>query len=170
VHVHVVQLVITFSIIVTCCATCTTSAMATIQYYIPYSGYISGGEIFLSSEFLASSWKNYHGRSILNHTPVLCSTVSWVKISWFTSQPRKPRKFYPPQNTRYTVAIEKCMVAHRVHLRRLYPLRYLLRYLLRHPLRHPMLYTRMAAGTAAGAAAGTDAGTGSGYRSGTRGG
>ena len=33
----------------------------------------------MSSEFLASSWKNFHGRSILNHTPVLCGTVSWVK-------------------------------------------------------------------------------------------
>ena len=57
----------------------------------------------MSSEFLASSWKKFRGHSILNHTPVLCGTVSWVKISWFVSQPRKPRKFYPPKNTRYTV-------------------------------------------------------------------
>ena len=57
----------------------------------------------MSSEFLASSGKNFHGRSILNHTLVLCGTVSWVKISWFASQPRKPRKFYPPKNTHYTV-------------------------------------------------------------------
>ena len=35
---------------------------------IPYSGYFSGGEIFVSSEFLASSWKNSCGRGILNHT------------------------------------------------------------------------------------------------------
>ena len=30
-------------------------------------------------------------RGILNHNPVLSSTVSWVKISWFSSQPQKPR-------------------------------------------------------------------------------
>ena len=73
------------------------------RYLIPYSGYFSGGEIFMSSEFWASSGKTFCGRCILNHTPVLCDTVSWVKISWFTSQPRKPRKFYPSKNTRYTV-------------------------------------------------------------------
>ena len=28
-----------------------------------------------------------------------------VNIPWFASQPRKPRKFYPPKNTRYTVYI-----------------------------------------------------------------
>ena len=48
---------------------------------VPYSGYFGGVKIFMSSEFLASSWKNFHGRGILNHTPLLCSTVSWVKIS-----------------------------------------------------------------------------------------
>ena len=53
----------------------------------------------MSSEFLASSWKTFRGRDILNHTPVLCGTVSWVKILWFASQPRKPRKFYPPHYT-----------------------------------------------------------------------
>jgi len=57
----------------------------------------------VSSEFLASLRKNFRGRGILNHTPVLCDTVSWVQITWFTSQPRKPRKFYPSKNTRYTV-------------------------------------------------------------------
>ena len=57
---------------------------------IPYSGYFSGGKIFVSSEFLDSSWRNFRGRGILNHTPVLCGTVSWVKISWLASQPRKP--------------------------------------------------------------------------------
>jgi len=74
---------------------------------IPYSGYFfRGGKIFVSSEFLASSWKSFRGRGILNHTPVLCRTTSWVKISLFASQPRKPRKFYPPppKNTRYTVS------------------------------------------------------------------
>ena len=46
-----------------------------------------GGKIFVNSEFLASLWKNFRGYSLLNHTPVLCGTVLWVKISWFTSQP-----------------------------------------------------------------------------------
>ena len=70
---------------------------------IPYSGYFSGGKIFMRSEFLASSWKNFRSHGILNHTSLHCGTVSWVKISWFASQPRKPRKFYPPKNTCYTV-------------------------------------------------------------------
>ena len=34
----------------------------------------------MSSEYLASSLKIFRGHSILNHTPVLCSTFSWVKI------------------------------------------------------------------------------------------
>ena len=41
--------------------------------------------------------ENFRGRGILNHTPVHCGTVLWVKISWFASQPRKPQKFYPPE-------------------------------------------------------------------------
>ena len=41
--------------------------------------------------------KVFHFCGILNHTLVLCSTVSWVKISWFASQPRKPRNFNPPK-------------------------------------------------------------------------
>ena len=57
--------------------------------HIPYSGYFSGGKSFVSSKVLASSWKNFHGRAILNHIPVLCGTISWVKILWFASQPRK---------------------------------------------------------------------------------
>ena len=36
-----------------------------IHMYIPYSGYFSGGKIFVSSEFLASSWKNFRGCGIL---------------------------------------------------------------------------------------------------------
>ena len=74
------------------------------QCMVPYSGYFSGDKIFVRSEFLPSSWKTFRGHSILNHTPVHCGTVSWVKISWFTSQPRKPRKFYPPKNTHCTVS------------------------------------------------------------------
>ena len=71
--------------------------------YVPYSGYFSGGKIFMRSEFLPNLWKHFHGRGILSHTLVHCGTISWVKSSRFASQPRKPRNFYPPKNTRYTV-------------------------------------------------------------------
>ena len=53
--------------------------------------------------FWPGSWKYFHGCGILNHTLVLCGTVSWVKISWFASQPQKPQKFYHLKNTRHTV-------------------------------------------------------------------
>ena len=66
-------------------------------YWLPYGRYFSGGKIFVSSEFLASSWKNICGHGILNHTWVLCGSVLWIKISWFASQPQKPRKFYFPK-------------------------------------------------------------------------
>ena len=49
-------------------------------HYIPYSGHFSGGKIFVSSELLASSWKYFRGCGILNHTLVLCGTISWVKF------------------------------------------------------------------------------------------
>ena len=82
------------------------------RHIIPYSGYFwGGGKIFVSSKFLASSWKTFRGHGILNHTPVLCGTVSWVKISWYASQPRKPRKVYPLKNTRYTV-LSKYALSH----------------------------------------------------------
>ena len=32
---------------------------------VPYSGYFSGGKIFVSSEFLASSWNHFRGCGIL---------------------------------------------------------------------------------------------------------
>ena len=51
------------------------------------SRYFLGGKIFVRSEFLASSWKNFRGCGILNHTPVHCGTVLWVKSLWFASQP-----------------------------------------------------------------------------------
>ena len=51
----------------------------------------------MSSEVLASSWENVHGRGILSHTPVLCGTVLWVKISWLTSQPTKTTKILPSE-------------------------------------------------------------------------
>ena len=78
----------------------------------------------MRSKFLASSWKNFHGRGILNHTPVHCGTVSWVKISWFASQPRKSQTFPPPKNTRYmvhTFVIAFCVCVHMcVHIHVLY--------------------------------------------------
>ena len=77
---------------------------------IPYSGYFSGDKIFMSSKFWASLWKNLHGCGILNHTLVLCGTVSWVRILWFASQPQKPRKFYPPKNTCYMVYLDSVPV------------------------------------------------------------
>ena len=64
----------------------------------------------MSGEVLASSWKKFRGRGILNHTPVLCGTISWVNISWFASQARKPRNFYPPKTTPYTVYIDSAAV------------------------------------------------------------
>ena len=49
------------------------------------AGIFWGGKIFVTSEFLASSWKNFRGHGILNHTLVLCGTISWVKSLWFAS-------------------------------------------------------------------------------------
>ena len=50
--------------------------LAVNETLVPYSGYFSGGKIFMSSEFLASLWKNVCGHGILNHTLVLCGTIS----------------------------------------------------------------------------------------------
>ena len=50
-----------------------------VMYHI--AGIFQGGKSFVISEFLASSWNNFRGRGILSHTPVLCGTVSWIKIS-----------------------------------------------------------------------------------------
>ena len=88
----------------TCCTIVRLSPYPSLLVQqVPYSRYFSGGKILVSSEYLASSWKNFHGRGILKHTLILCGTVSWVKILCFASQPRKPQKFYPLKNTRYTV-------------------------------------------------------------------
>ena len=53
----------------------------------------------MNSEFLASLWKNFHGRGILNYTPVLfmCKTFM-VRLST-----TKTMKILPPKNTRCTV-------------------------------------------------------------------
>ena len=40
-----------------------------LVYSVPYSGYFSGGKIFVSSKFGDSSWKRFRGRGMLNHTP-----------------------------------------------------------------------------------------------------
>ena len=79
----------------------------------------------MSSEVLASSWKNFRGHSILNHTRVLCGTVSWVKILWFTSQPRKPRNFTPRKipairyvhTCMYTVHVHTYICGNCIHVR-----------------------------------------------------
>ena len=58
----------------------------------------------MSSEFWANSWKTFRGRSILNHTPVLCGTVSWVKkVRGSPLNHENHKNFTPPKNTRYTV-------------------------------------------------------------------
>ena len=61
---------------------------------IPYRGYFSGGKIFVSSEFLASLWKYFRGRRILNHTRVLCGTVSWI-INFMVRLNKKNTKILP---------------------------------------------------------------------------
>ena len=64
-------------------------------FHVPYSGYFSGGKIFVSSEFWASSWENVRGRGILSHTPVLCGTVSWVKFRGSPLNHENHEKFTP---------------------------------------------------------------------------
>ena len=66
-------------------STCTRTCPCICTAPVPYSGIFRG--IFVRSEFLASLWKMFRGCGILNHTPEHCGTVSWVKISWFASQP-----------------------------------------------------------------------------------
>ena len=51
----------------------------------------------MSSEFLASSWKTFRGRGILNHHPVLCSAVSWVKNFVVRLSTMKTTKTLPPE-------------------------------------------------------------------------
>ena len=65
----------------TCASAYLPACLPTCTYLladIPYSGYFSGGKIFVSSELWASSWKNFHGRGILNHTPVLAMWYCFV--------------------------------------------------------------------------------------------
>ena len=86
--------------------TCTCTYEKAQEYY-HIAGIFHGVKFFVSSEFLASSWKNFHGRSILNHTPVLCGTVSWVKKFVVRLSTMKITKMSPPKNTRYMV-LEDC--------------------------------------------------------------
>ena len=72
-----------------------------IYIYIPYSGYFSRGNIFLKVVILAISWKKFRG---FGRAHAVCA-FSCSNISWFASRPRKPRKYYPSKNTRYTVYI-----------------------------------------------------------------
>ena len=78
---------------------------------IPYSGDYLGDKIFVSSEFLDSLWKNFRGHGILNRTPVLCGTVSWVKnfmvhLSTTTTTKILPHEKYPLYGTcKYNAAV-----------------------------------------------------------------
>ena len=77
------------------------------QWYYRIAGIFRGDKIFVDMENFAGSWKKFRGyvyactneRGSLH----LWQLFSWVNISWFASQPRKPRKFNPPKNTRYMV-------------------------------------------------------------------
>ena len=51
----------------------------------------------MSSEFWASSWKNFRGHGILNHTPVLCSTVFMDKNFVVRLSTTKTTKILPPE-------------------------------------------------------------------------
>ena len=98
----------------TCCTIVRLSPYPSlVVQQVLYSRYFGGGKILVSSEYLASPWKKFHGRGILKHTLILCVTVSWVKILCFTSQPRKPRKYYPLKNTNYTVLIHILYTVHK---------------------------------------------------------
>ena len=105
IHVYIYMYICIYMYMYTHC-TCMYNCTCVCSACIPYSGYFSGSKIFVSSEFLASSWKIFHGHSIHVHVHVLChtlypvphscstcvnaklcSTVSWVNFSWFASQP-----------------------------------------------------------------------------------
>ena len=66
---------------------------------VPYGGYFSRGDIFVKVVILAISWKKFRG---FGRAHAVCA-FSCANISWFASRPRKPRKYYPSKNTRYTV-------------------------------------------------------------------
>ena len=51
----------------------------------------------MSSEYLASSWKIFRGRGTLNHTPILCGTVLWIKLFVVRLSTTKATKLLPPE-------------------------------------------------------------------------
>ena len=67
-----------------------------VVIHVLYSGYFSGGKSFVSSEFLASSWKIFRGCGVLHHTPVLCGTVSEGKKFVVCFSTTKTTKILPP--------------------------------------------------------------------------
>ena len=72
--------------------------------HIPYSGYFSRGNIFVKVVILAISWKKIRGFGRAHAVRDAVCAFSCANISWFASRrPRKPRKYYPSKNTRYTV-------------------------------------------------------------------
>ena len=73
-------------------------------------GIFQGGKMFVSSEFLASSWKNFHGCGTLNHTPVLCGTVLWVKI--FVVRLSTTKLLPPEKYPLYSTCTCTCMPTH----------------------------------------------------------
>ena len=86
-----------------------------VQFLIVFSYIYRIAGIFRGVKF-SWIWKNFRVRGknfVVSCMRALMSvvrciymvTVSWVNISWFTSQPRKPRKFKPPKNTRYKVHV-----------------------------------------------------------------
>ena len=63
--------------------------------YVPYSGYFSGGKIFMRSEFLPNLWKHFHGRGILSHTLVHCGKKFEVRLSTTKTTKLLPPEKYP---------------------------------------------------------------------------
>ena len=70
---------------------------------IPYSGYFARGNIFVKVVILAISWNKFRGFGRAHAVRDAVCAFSCANISWFASRPRKPRKYYPSKNTRYTV-------------------------------------------------------------------
>ena len=65
--------------------------------------YFSRGNIFVKVVILAISWKKFRGFGRAHAVRDAVCAFSCANISWSASRPRKPRKYYPSKNTRYTV-------------------------------------------------------------------
>jgi len=78
-------------------AACST-ANAVLVVIIPYSGYFSGVKIFVSSEFLASSWKTFRGHGILNHVHPSTMQYCFVGKNFMVRlSTMKTTKILPPE-------------------------------------------------------------------------